>query len=124
MRTNQRLPPLFEPHTNWILQVFEEDAIPKAWIFDNGRWQMHTTHQTSGLIEYFERTLLRQRRIGILQFYATISSFNKDYTVLYLYDGEQFSHTIFHPRSQPEQACSDSEQWWVEPWNIEHVISR
>ena len=85
---------------------------------------MHTTHQTNGRIEYLERTLVRQGHIGILQFYATISSSNKEYTILYLYDGKQFSHTIFHPRSLSGPTCADSEQWWVESWNIEHVISR
>ena len=112
MRTNQRLPPLFEPHTHWILQVFEEDAIPKAWIFImiGGKCTPHIKRVDS--LNTLNARYSDNERIGILQFYATISSSNKDYTVLYLYDGEQFSHTIFHPRSQPEHSLVQNSGGW------------
>ena len=123
MRRNQRLPTIFGPHQDWILEVLDDISFPKAWIFHTGRWHVQVSHQTSGRIESLEYTLVTQDNIGVLGFSASINAPKDAYTILYLYDGAQFSHTIFQPvLSTSTLAQPPEKKWWVEPWNIEHML--
>ena len=123
MHLNQYLPTLFAPHRTWILKVLSDEYSPKAWVFNNDQWHIQTCLNTNGLIEYFEHTLNEQDHIGILKFVATIDSTEKEYTVVYLYNGVNFSHTIFLPMQDSAQQGSVSPQWWIEPWQIEHLLN-
>ena len=120
MRCGQDLPTIFEPHRRWLFERLDDD-VPKAWILKNDCWELQTTPQSRGLIEYFEHTLIQQQNIGIIQFSATIESSKEQYRIVYLYDGAQFSHTIFQPRHLSESFYS--KEWWIERWCIEHVLS-
>ena len=120
---NQCLPTIFEPHKDWLLEAIRSEVIPKAWIFKGGCWEVQTSHQSSGLIEQFEHTLISQQNLGVIRFSATIDSSKEDYTIAYLYTGVHFSHTIFQPRNQTKPV-SYSENWWIEDWSIDHLLSR
>ena len=123
MRSNQRLPAIFSPHQKWIVEVLGDISFPKAWIFHTGRWHVQPSHQTSRRIEALEYTLVTQDNIGVLGFSASINASKDAYTILYLYDGAQFSHTIFQPvLSTRKLAQSPEQKWWIEPWNIEHML--
>ncbi len=119
MHLNQCLPTLFKPHRTWLLQVIDDGDPPKAWVLNNGRWQIQTCQKTNGLIEYFEHTLNQQNNMGALRFTGTIDATKKEYSIVYLYNGVKFSHTMFLPKH--DQQVSD--QWWVEPWHLEHLLN-
>ena len=123
MHLNQCLPTLFTPHVTWLLQVIDDGDSPKAWVLNNNQWQIQTCQKTSDLIEYFEHTLNEQDNIGVLRFAGTIDSTGKAYTIVYLYNGVHFSHTIFLPTHDSDQQVSTSAQWWVESWQIEHLLN-
>ena len=123
MHLNQCLPTLFIPHRTWLLNVIADGEAPKSWVFNDDQWQIQTCQKTSGLIEYFEHTLYEQYNIGVLRFTGTIDSTGKEYTIVYLYNGVNFSHTVFLPTNDSTQDLSASQQWWVEPWQIEHLLN-
>ena len=123
MQLNQCLPTLFKPHRKWLLQVLDDGYSPKAWVLNNGRWQIQSCQKTNGLIEYFEHTLNKQDNIGVLRFAGIIDSTGQEYTIVYLYNGVYFSHTIFLPMQDSDHSLSDSKNWWIEPWHIEHLLN-
>ena len=122
MHQNQCLPTIFDPHKDWLLEAIHSGVVPRAWIFKCGCWEVQTSHQSSGQIEQFEYTLLSQKNIGVIRFTATLDGSKEDYTIAYLYDGTQFSHTIFQSRNKPNTP-SLSADWWIESWRIDHLLS-
>ena len=123
MHPNQCLPTIFEPHKDWLLEAIRSAVVPRAWIFKGGCWEMQTSHQSNGLIERFEHALISQQNLGVIWFSGTINSSKEDYTIAYLYNGIHFSHTIFQPRNTTETGAH-SENWWIEDWSIDHMLSR
>ena len=124
MHRNQRLPESFEPHRKWILDHLSESNVPEGWIFSDGEWTLQVSNHSNQRIEHLEYILTSQTQIGILRFSAVVNSTNS-YVILYLYDGSVFSHSIFQPMNLEEHIQSQSslkEQWWIEPWNIEHIL--
>ena len=74
--------------------------------------------QTSGLIEYFEHTLVRQDNIdpAILWYHLPFP----ESLPSYIYTMESvFAHHL-STKKQPGTTCAGVEQWWIETWQIEH----
>ncbi len=116
MNPPQKLPqhlPTLKDMVNTILS--SPSKTPNAWTFTNNhQWQMiHCVNKTKR-IEGLARQIIAQRHLALLTFSATIG--NASYSVIYLFDGQQFSHTVFQPQNKPDQ-------WWIEPWSIDHLLS-
>lgn len=124
MRYNQCLPTIFKPHKDWIFEALQANRTPKAWILKNDQWELQSSDQVRGLIEHFEYVLYRQDNIGVLRFTGTIDASKENYSILYLYDGVQFSHTIFQPLDGSKSISSNFKDWWIEPWSIDHMLSK
>ena len=126
MQGNQQLPDLFVAHRHWILNRIKDTNDPDAWIFCNGTWLLQRSHYPNNRIEHLEYILTAQENIGMLRFTATLNSSNA-YTIIYLYDGTMFSHSIFQARNisnaMEHQVSKNEQQWWIEPWNIGHLLS-
>ena len=126
MNGNQRFPDAFASHRNWILDHLKGTDAPEAWIFNGNKWTMTTSKKRHQRIENLEYILSSQGQLGILRFAAILNS-TDPYTILYLYDGDVFSHSIFQPMNTPTDVAhytsTDKESWWLEPWSIEHLLS-
>lgn len=126
MHGNQQLPDSFAPHRNWIKDHLSESDAPKAWIFSDGKWTLQVSNHSGQRIEHLEYLLMSQTQIGILRFAALLNS-ESIYTVLYLYDGTMFSHSIFQPMNPShkldKRKSKNEDQWWIEPWSIDHLLS-
>lgn len=126
MYGKQQLPDSFTAHRNWLLNHLQNTRAPEAWICINGQWVLQTSHRSTDRIEHLEYILTRQDHIGILRFTAFVNVTNI-YTIVYLYDGSVFSHSIFQPMNTShkldQQKSRNEDQWWIEPWNIDHLLS-
>ena len=125
MHGNQQLPDSFESHRNWLVNHLQTTRAPEAWICINGQWILQTSHHSNHRIEHLEYIITRQDNIGILRFSAFVNMTNL-YTIVYLYDGSVFSHSIFQPMNtsdEPDkQKSRNEEKWWIEPWSIDHLL--
>ena len=116
MKTHQTLPFVFTSHEPWIFSLMSCDTEPCAWIFSSNTWAPIESKQSSKRIEFFERQIIRQNKLGVIRFTALINA-QMECTILYLYNGEMFSHTLFYPTEQREHT------WWIESWKISHMLN-
>ena len=125
MHQNQYLPNSFAPHRNWIVDCLSSINSPKAWVLSNEKWTLKLSNRSSQRIEHLEYILTSQTQLGILGFAAYLNS-TAPYTILYLYDGSVFSHSIFQPMKTSSEGIPSTseykENWWIEPWSIEHLL--
>ena len=126
MHGNQCFPSSFAPHRKWILNHLNATDTPNAWIFIDGTWRLQRSNHSHQRIEHLEYILTAQTQIGILRFAATLNN-TDPYNVLYLYNGNLFSHSIFQRINLSGGLNSNrsgiEEQWWIEPWKIDHLLS-
>jgi len=115
MKTHQTLPAVFTSQESRILSLMICDTEPCAWIFSSNKWIPVESKQSSKRIEFFEHQIIRQNKLGMIRFSALING-QMECSILYLYNGEMFSHTLFYPIEQRENT------WWIEPWKINHML--
>lgn len=116
MNTHQTLPAVFTPHSSWIFSLMICDTEPSSWIFSSDKWIPVECKQSSRRIEFFEQQIIGQNKLGVIRFTALINA-QIECTMLYLYNGEIFSHTLFYPSKQSEHT------WWIESWKISHMLN-
>ena len=120
MNAPQTFPSVFAPLTKHIdrlrLEVLTE---PTAWIIQDNKFIKFNSPHPRRRIEQCEHWLSQQQNIGCLSYVATIRTALsiEGHTIIQLYNGAQFSHTVFQPHTP-----SRIESWWIEPWQLDHLL--
>lgn len=116
MNPPQTLPQYLLALHPMVMQILSNPSkAPQAWtLTNNHQWQRIHCVQKTRRIEALTRQIVSQMHLALLTFPATIDE--DFYAVIYLFDGQQFSHTVFQPQNQPHK-------WWIEPWSIDHLLS-
>ena len=128
MLIQQTFPTPYVEQRTWILQSLNSSTtMPQAWFF-NKQWIEVAAPKMiqHNWIEFFERKLFQQSSLGLIRFTGSLG-YEGEYAIIYLYDGTKFSHSIFKPTTHYErrtgvQSVLQSE-WWIEPWQIDHLPS-
>jgi len=116
MNPPQQLPQHLSELEEMVITILSNPSkSPQAWTFTNNhQWQMIHCRKKTKRIEALTRQIVAQSQEALLTFSATIGE--ESYAVIYLFDGQQFSHTVFQPQNQPHK-------WWIESWSIDHLFS-
>ena len=115
----QQIPLLFKEYTDHLDSLLNKIVHkPCAWIlsFDN-TWTRLYSIQNKGHIEDLEYKILQCGHPAFLQYTVTLKPTQQDHCVIVLFNGNQFTHTIFQPQAAPMR-------WWIEEWTVNHLLRR
>lgn len=121
MNAPQVLPSIFASLTEHIHRIRLLKCIePTAWVITEGELVLFNSQQSRQRIEDCEFWIHQQSTIGCLCYVVAIQTDLKmhDHTLIQLYDGTKFSHTLFQPHNPALK-----KSWWVEPWQLDHLLT-
>ena len=113
----QQIPPSFTEYTEHLYSMLNATIHkPCAWVFSfNNRWSLLASTKSSGHIEDLEHQILQRGQPAFLQYAATLGPTQQTHCVIALFNGIQFTHTIFKPQASPTE-------WWIEEWTVTHLL--
>ena len=113
----QTIPSSFTKYTEHIYFLLHTTTQkPCAW-FISSKSSLTPLFSTKdhGHIEDLEFQILHRGRIAFLQYAVTLGPTQQPHCVVALFNGIQFTHTIFIPHDTPTN-------WWIEEWTITHLL--
>ncbi len=121
MKAPQVIPTIFRPLIEHIHRIrLRQCTDPTAWIITDNTLVQFNSQQPNRRIEDCEFWLSQQESLGCLRYAVSVRTNLgiQDHTLIQLYDGTHFSHTLFQPH-----APSQKESWWIEPWQLDHLLN-
>jgi hypothetical protein len=113
----QQIPASFKEYTSQIYSLLGSTTQrPCAWcISSNSILKPLFSSKAYGHIEDLEYQIQRRGQVAFLQYTATLGPTQQTHCVIALFNGTQFTHTIFIPQATPTK-------WWIEEWTITHLL--